>query len=228
MKEVYTQIVAGMILLGLIVSTCVVVEATNRYNRFRSGDLQYICSHIDFDSGDDRYPLEVQKGIHLIRNLDLSCGAASHLVQNYLSIAGIQSREVVLLTTDEWNDYNNGHTMLGILENSSWYIYDVSKDVYFTDTTGTRISFLELYTRLPDGNYTVKSITGKPFNETWIREELDHVKDIPYIIIDEPVFFVPSGEYGGKEVQYWQNPVIVLPKEHFVEVFYNTTTEEFL
>lgn len=216
------KLVVGFLLLGIIIAGMFSIECYNRYNNFRSGDLEYICSHINFDTNDDKFPVVIQTYIHIFRDLDLSCGSTSHLVQNYLSYANIPSRKVVLLTTHEWNYYNNGHTMLEVYKNNKWQIYDVSKDVYFTSKEDFPLSFIELYERIPTNNYKIKSITGINFNETKMRNELNYVKDIPYIISDTRVFFVPSGDYGGKEIQYWKAMVVVMSKDEFNNTFYKT------
>lgn len=211
-------------IVGITVSCvgAVGISASDRYTHFRSGDIPYICSHIEFNGGDDHYPMFIRKNLHALRDLKLSCGAASDLTKSYLKDAGIDSRIVIILTTHEWNDWNNGHTMLEVCENGEWHLYDVSKDVYFTSDDGNILSFMELHSRLPSDDYVVKSITGDSFNESEIRSSMYYLKDIPYITDDDWVFYVPAGDYDGKETEYWWQETIVLPPDEFYAKFYGT------
>lgn len=221
------QLLAGFLILALLIAGMFTIECYDRYIHFRSGDLKFMCEHTDFGIDDDHYPLIFLKAIHLIHDVDITCTPTSHLFKEYLSSAGIESRKVMLLTTRPWNLYNNGHTILEIYEENKWHVYDVSKDVYFTSENGTQLSFIELYSRIHTGNYEIQSITGKDFNETAMRQDLEYVGDIPYIILDVGnVFFVPEGNYDDKELKYFKNPVIILPKNLFMEIFYGDYVPE--
>ena len=46
----------------------------------------------------------------------------------------IESRVVQTLTVEDWNSYNNGHTMIEIYRHdfNKWVLYDLDNNAYFS------------------------------------------------------------------------------------------------
>ncbi len=67
------------------------------------------------------------------RQLSLTCGEVSVFVDAILRRLGIKSRILTTLTLDEWNSYDNGHTMIEVYieERRRWVAIDLDQKVVF-------------------------------------------------------------------------------------------------
>jgi hypothetical protein len=59
------------------------------------------------------------------RKLQMTCGSISTFVSNVLTSQNITNRQVLLLTLDTWNSYNNGHTVIEVFSNNKWQMWDI-------------------------------------------------------------------------------------------------------
>ncbi len=58
--------------------------------------------------------------------LSITCGPTANFIHEVFRMYGVQSRIVHTLTLDEWNEYDNGHTLLELLDpkTDKWTFYD--------------------------------------------------------------------------------------------------------
>ena len=63
-----------------------------------------------------------------------TCGTITIWIQEILESNNIKSRIVQTLTLDDWNTYDNGHTMIEVYHNDlqKWILYDLDSNVYFS------------------------------------------------------------------------------------------------
>ena len=70
-----------------------------------------------------------EKKINLLkfRPLTLTCGKSSTFMNELLKTIAVESRLILTLTRNNWNTYDNGHTMLEIYSKNlnKWILYDV-------------------------------------------------------------------------------------------------------
>lgn len=69
------------------------------------------------------------------RHISLTCGEASAFFREVLKKLGVKSRTVAFLTLDDWNTYDNGHTLLEVYVHSKdqWVLVDVDQKLVFKD-----------------------------------------------------------------------------------------------
>lgn len=74
---------------------------------------------------------KTKKALH--SKISCSCGYVSLWASSILDSIGVKSRCVSGLTLDDWNSYNNGHTMIEVYtENENkWSCYDIDNHVMF-------------------------------------------------------------------------------------------------
>lgn len=63
--------------------------------------------------------------------LSLTCGDISLFIQRLLQQKGIESRIVSFLTMEQWNTYDNGHTLLEVKVDGKWTLFDIDNNRYF-------------------------------------------------------------------------------------------------
>lgn len=63
--------------------------------------------------------------------LSTTCTTISEISIRYLAEKGIKARFILLLTLEEWNTYNNGHSLIEIWNGKQWILVDIDlKNVF--------------------------------------------------------------------------------------------------
>jgi len=83
-----------------------------------------------------------------------TCGSISIWIQEILKLQNIESRIVQTLTLDDWNTYDNGHTMIEIYRDDlkKWVLYDLDSNHYFSKN-GIPLSLIEFVDAVKNNNY---------------------------------------------------------------------------
>ena len=111
-------------------------------------------NYIFFDSNDDMFPINLlnlfslmvvhgkehnfltfSEKLETIKNKVLisTCGPSSQFFNSLLKKYNIKSRVVTTLTLDNWNSYDNGHTLLEVFSKkmNKWFLYDLDNQKVF-------------------------------------------------------------------------------------------------
>jgi len=93
--------------------------------------------------------------------VSLTCGSISSFICKLLPLLGIKARMTITLTMDEWNGYNNGHTMVEYWDSDleRWILLDVDGHCLFK-IDDKLLNLLEFCTAVNQGkNYDVVHLT---------------------------------------------------------------------
>ena len=93
--------------------------------------------------------------------LFITCGRISAWAVHILMRQDIQARPVSTLTLDEWNSYDNGHSMIEVYRDDlkKWILYDLDENVCFVHNA-TPLSLVEMVDRSATGDYEVKTLAA--------------------------------------------------------------------
>lgn len=190
-----------------------------------------------FVHGDRDRKKTLDQKLNLItsRALSLRCGSVSNLTQHLLDSVGIKSRVVAVLTLDNWNHYDNGHTMLEVyFENlKKWVVIDLDTKHYFSIPNIAFASLLELAeNNLEDIKihklYTASYLDYSSMErnqilseyhfynpEAWFRRILQAFS----IYDDNYYYFYPPGKSSTRIEQY-SSRYTIIERDEFIEKFY--------
>jgi hypothetical protein len=104
------------------------------------------------------------------RPISVTCGVVSTWAVQLLRDAGYEARVVTTMTLDRWNGDDNGHTLISVLEPSGWVVYDIDRDVYYTDLEGTPLNLRDLLPRVRTDDYLIVALDSDPVDVGFIRE----------------------------------------------------------
>jgi hypothetical protein len=98
------------------------------------------------------------------RPLSLTCGPNSYFVKDLIQSIGVKTRIVLTLTFDEWNGYDNGHTLLEVFSKNlnKWVLYDIDGQKVFKQKNGELLSLIELQ-QIGVENVEIVSTNNQPF-----------------------------------------------------------------
>jgi hypothetical protein len=94
-------------------------------------EMVYIAEHHLHGYRDDHLSYDESKKIIKNNVLHKTCGPISDFTIQFLAEKGIKSRFVLFLTLDEWNDCNNGHSLLEVYDQGHWQVWDIDLKNYF-------------------------------------------------------------------------------------------------
>ncbi len=117
--------------------------------------IAWIACHGTADDGLTRRELRKKA---LTGKLSLTCGPLCKFAHSLLDRAGAKSRIVSCLTLDEWNSYDNGHTLIEVFRKKwgKYIVYDLDNNAYFLRPGDeTPLSLLELAMAVSAKNYPV-------------------------------------------------------------------------
>jgi hypothetical protein len=120
--------------------------------------IAWMVSHGNSDNGKSA-DAWTQKA--LTSKLFITCGGISGWACYIMTPLGIRVRTVSSLTLDEWNSYDNGHSIMEVYREDfkKWVLYDVDENACFFDKTNP-LSLLELSERAASGDYQIKSLAA--------------------------------------------------------------------
>lgn len=87
--------------------------------------ITYISENHEHAGDDDYLSYEEAKKVIKKRKLRMTCGSISNFAVNYLTEKGIKCRFILTLTLEEWNNNNNGHSMVEVYHKGRWYLLDI-------------------------------------------------------------------------------------------------------
>jgi len=199
-----------------------------------SSFLKYIASRHVHSPEDDYLSYEDAKQAMKHRKLRMTCGSISQFTEKYLQEKGFQCRFILTLTLDEWNDYNNGHSMVEVYQHDRWELWDIDQKRYF-EFEGIRVD-AKMFCALHYIPYKIKRFSKDPvFSKEdkyhWLniltctdekrRQWYARVCQIP-MIREDGIFYFTADEQDRKRVESYpfSGPFCFLEKKEFEERFY--------
>jgi hypothetical protein len=196
--------------------------------------LKYIAERHIHASDDDNISYEQAKKTIKHRKLRMTCGSISNFSERYLQENGVQCRFILTLTLDEWNDYNNGHSMVEIYQHDRWELCDIDQKKYFR-FEGTRVD-AKTFCLIHYMPYKIVKICNDPVlpeedkygwlglltsTEEGQREWYARVCQVP-MIRKGGIFYFTADEQDRKRIESYpfSGPFHYLEKEEFEQMFY--------
>jgi hypothetical protein len=93
--------------------------------------------------------------------LFITCGNISQWALSILPAYKIRTRAADSLTLDEWNSYDNGHSMIEVYREDlkKWVLYDLDANMCFTHKK-TPLSLVEMIDHAASGDYEIKLLAS--------------------------------------------------------------------
>lgn len=217
-------------------------EVYNRivYDNDMIGILRSIAWLHVHGNRDEALGFEAQKAKLLNDRLYLTCSDISAFTHHLLSEVGLKSRIVSTLTLDEWNSYNNGHTMLEVLVNDDWIVVDIDSGTLFT-RNAEYLNLIQLIEAVPDDEYEIIWLNRAPnldlsgtgeagFNysmlsemryldEAQLRTWYRRVLQVPMIESKgKYLFFCPESQID--RVEQYSPAYVYMNRDEWIKTFY--------
>jgi hypothetical protein len=197
-------------------------------------EINHIASRHFHGFKDDSLPYETIMKAVKVPKLEMTCGAISNFAEKYLRENGFKTRFVMTLTLDEWNSYNNGHSMIEIWDGNRWTLWDLDlKNVFMKDgrllnakelseTTDYEIIQFCVSERFsPEGIKVMKHYGLDLLSEKGLREFYKRCVQIVMIRQDGYFYFTCDPKNLKKIQSYpFSLPVYYLDKKEFIKTFY--------
>jgi len=116
--------------------------------------LSWIVTHGYADEGKS-YDEQMEKATKT--KLFLTCGPSSKLASRLLGEWGYKSRRASAITLDEWNSYDNSHTVIEVFnpQLKKWVVFDIDNNTYFS-RNGQLLSLIEFIDQVSRNDYEIK------------------------------------------------------------------------
>ena len=173
-----------------------------------------------------------------------TCDNISHWIKHILDDQQIKSRVVQTLTVEDWNSYNNGHTMIEVYRHdfNKWVLYDLDNNAYFS-ANQIPLSLLEFYESINKENYNIhfladdtkndisnfKGNDGYDYaflaesinsNENTLRDWYHRVVQVVIISDSENNYYFYDQKHR-EQIENYSNQYKFLEYEEFIQKFYN-------
>ena len=201
--------------------------------------ISWIVTHGNSDNRKSNLELS-DKALH--SKLFLTCGNISAWAHSILSKLNIKSRVVASLTMDNWNDYDNGHTLIEVWRGkyNKWVVYDLDNNSYFTSNKGTiPLNLLEFSQSVITNNYKVIYLsvdtkldvsdfrTKDDYNYNFFAENINvNIRDwyrrmlqVPMIYSGDKYYFMDKE--NNKKVESYSTEYKYMDKNSFLNKFYS-------
>jgi len=134
-----------------------IVYDGNNVNSLLSA-VSWIYTHGNSDSGNSIKYLN-EKATH--SKIFGVCNTLSIWIIDVLEKNDIPSRLVQTMTLDNWNTYDNSHTMIEVYRKDldKWVLYDLDNNAYFSQN-GTELSLIEFVDRVKANNYKINYLSS--------------------------------------------------------------------
>lgn len=210
-------------------------------------DLDALLSAISWigthgNSDDNKSNLELyDKALH--SKLFITCGNISRWAHYLLSDLNIKSRLVASMTVDDWNTYDNGHSLIEVWRDkwNKWVLYDLDNNSYFMPPEGDmplslvefskyinkddyKIIYLSSDTRLDASSFS----TPSGYNYSFISENINvnirdwyrRVMQVPLIYSDteKRYFFMDSS--NKDRIESYSAQYKYIQEAIFIDMFY--------
>lgn len=196
--------------------------------------IKYIADRHIHSSHYDFLAYENAKKMIERHKLKMTCGAICHFAERYLLEHGIQCRFILTLTLDEWNDYNNGHSMLEVFEDGKWNLWDIDQKCYFI-LDDEQVD-AQTFCQISDDAFEIVKFSDEPVipeedSETWFGKLISTEEgrrwfyarscQIPMIRENNIFYFTCDVEHRERIENYpYCGPFQWLSKEQFEKKFY--------
>ncbi len=196
--------------------------------------LKYIASRHIHAYEDDKLSYEEAKKAIKHRKLRMTCGYISQFTERYLQENNIPCRFILFLTLDEWNDYNNGHSMVEVYQHDRWELWDIDQKRYFVfenERVDAKTFGMIHYMPYKIVRFCKDPVLPKEDENGWFgiltstdqgrREWYARVCQIP-MIRENGIFYFTSDEQDRKRIESYpfSGPFKYLTYEEFHERFY--------
>lgn len=174
--------------------------------------LSWIVTHGNLH---DSEPMGNLSEIALSSKLYLTRGNFALWAHDILNQHSIKSRLVTSLTLDEWNEYDNGHTLLEVYKENlnKWVVYDIDNNSTFYDNF-LQLTFIELVRRIPDDNYEIVYIA----NDTTLNPSGFKDEETDYNFA-----FIAEGYMSS--IRNWYKRVLQVPMIRDGKIYYHYDLE---
>lgn len=171
---------------------------------------------------DDHEPIARLSEIAATRRVVATCGPVSVWAVGLLRDAGYEARVVTTLTMDEWDSLDNGHTMVSVMIDGQWAVYDLDRKVRYTALDGSPLSIAELVERVPTDDYAIVPLGG-PVGEGFLRAANRRLLQTAGIGEGEHYYFAASGE-DAERVESYSPWYRALDATAWLDRFYDSST----
>jgi len=163
--------------------------------------ISWIYSHGNSDSGKSFDELN-QKAMH--SKIFGICSTISFWILETLQEQNITARLVQTITLDEWNTYDNGHTMIEVYRDDlkKWVIYDLDNNAFFT-YNGIPLSLVEFANHIQYDDYEIVYISSDTKVDISNFKSSDNNYDYAFV--------AESISSNEDTLRNWYNRVIQVP-----------------
>ena len=173
-----------------------------------------------------------------------TCGTISIWIEDLLESNDIKSRVVQTLTLDDWNTYDNGHTMIEVyhVDLQKWILYDLDNNAYFLKN-GIPLSLIEFIDAVKHDNYQIyilatdttldvsNFVANNDYeyafyaesvyaNENTLKIWYKRVIQVPMISEDKFSYFTTNNVEERKQMESYASHHKFLPIDEFQSKFY--------
>lgn len=196
--------------------------------------IKYIADRHIHSTHYDYLAYENAKKMIVRHKLKMTCGSICHFAERYLREKGIQCRFILTLTLEEWNDYNNGHSMIEVFEDGKWKLWDIDQKCYFC-LYGEHLD-AKTFCELSKYPFEIVSFSDEPVipvedSETWFGKLISTEEgkrwfyarscQIPMIRENNIFYFTCDEKYRERIEDYPRcGPFQYLTKDQFERMFY--------
>lgn len=201
--------------------------------------LSWIVTH-GFNDG--AKTIQEKNQISLNNKLYMNCGPTSLWVQSQLTALGIKSRIVAGLTLEEWNKYDNGHTMIEVYRQDlgKWVLYDIDNNTTFlkglkplnvyelSDAIKNNESYQIIYlandstldaSQYNVGGYSLTMYQEMYSGEAGLRKWYKRVLQVPLVCENGRYYFYDLTNKA--KVESYSTSYKYIPREEFMLKYYN-------
>lgn len=167
--------------------------------------ISWIATHGNSDNKKSNSELSDKA---LYSKLFITCGKISKWAHYLLTDLNVKSRLVIGMTIDDWNTYNNGHTLIEVWRDKwgKWMLYDLDNNSYFISRKGdTPLSLVEFSQSVANNDYEIIYLSSDTrldvsnftssdgYNYSFLSEEINmNIRDWYRRVMQVPLIFDKS------------------------------------
>ena len=183
--------------------------------------LRYVYASTTHGPADQDIPVEELRAVSQERTVELTCGYVAAWAKYEVERLGGQARLAHVLTLDEWNDDDNGHTMVSVMVDGEWVLFDPDVGVTFHDRSGEALSLAEWIPLVETGEYEME-LLGTDVQDDHtddLRSWYERVAQWPLLTDDDGRIWYPDdGSDAAARVGSYSSKYLPAPDWH--ERFY--------
>ena len=202
--------------------------------------VSWIVTHGDKDNG-NTYIDPSEKAMH--SKMFMTCLHVSAWARSLLTELNVKSRLVAGVTVDDWNSFDNGHSLIEVWRDkwNKWVLYDLDNNSYFLPHQGTvPLSLVEFSQVVAISNYKIVSLSSdirldvsdfsssNGFSYSFILEEINtnirewyrRVMQVPLIFDERSGKYLFMDQHNKDRVQSYLPIYKYIDKTEFMGRFY--------